>query len=441
VRPLQGLIGLVVFVACGDGGGEAMPQGTGATDDSGPGSSEGSGAMEADDGSTSSGLTGSDGDPQGDSSTGEPPDPCGNGVMDPGEACDDANEIDGDGCNADCFTSGQVEWMQTFDSSPTAQDVVQGLAVGASGLTAIVGEAGYLTSQRFTAVYAADGTPGFQLVETGGPEDVAILDDDAIVLAGSSAGQLLVRRISAGGDVVWEVSDPETPGATARSVVLDEAGEILVGGESPVGGMIWRFDGRGAQLGAFAIAETLGVVDVRPTATTLLVAGQTSENTNPFAAELGTDGAQIWWHERNSPPATEDVAASIGVDAAGYVTALYFLPDQMIPVINRFEPGGAIVYQELQPFPDVAIGNVLVDPDGDLFIGGYRYDAAVEIADAWIARVTSDLDLVWEQTLVNQPNNSEARILAFAPDHRLIVTGGVQAGSNDVNVWVARMTE
>jgi len=33
----------------------------------------------------------------------EPPDPyCGDGKLDPGEECDDGNNVDGDGCDADC---------------------------------------------------------------------------------------------------------------------------------------------------------------------------------------------------------------------------------------------------------------------------------------------------------------------------------------------------
>lgn len=436
MRRFHGLLALVV--GCG-GGGEAMSQGTDGTGDGGSGSTAAPEATEEDDGALSSDSTDGGDDPQGDSSTGEPPDLCGNGMMDPGEACDDANEIDGDGCNADCSLSGQIEWMQTFDSSPTAQDVVQGLAVSSSGLTAIVGEAGYLSSKRFTAVYEADGTPGYQLVETGGPEDVAFLDDDAIVMAGAAAGELLVRQITPQGEVVWQVSDPQTPGSKAWSVVIDDAGEIVLGGQAPGGGMVWRFDARGTKLGAFTIAEAIGVIDVRPTATTLLVSGQAVENTNPFAAELGTDGAQLWWHERNSAPATDDVGASIGIDGAGYVTALYFLPDQLIPNIVRFEPGGAVAFQQLQPFPDTGLGHLLVDEGGDLFLAGFLYSDP--IADTWVARVTSDLEVLWEQTIVQQPYNSEARLLAFAPDHRLMVTGGVQAPNGDVNVWLARMTE
>ncbi len=39
---------------------------------------------------------------------------CGDGSADPGEECDDANDIDGDGCNRDCLESGGVVWLRTL---------------------------------------------------------------------------------------------------------------------------------------------------------------------------------------------------------------------------------------------------------------------------------------------------------------------------------------
>ena len=36
---------------------------------------------------------------------------CGDGVVDPGEACDDGNNVNGDGCNQDCALPGQPQWI------------------------------------------------------------------------------------------------------------------------------------------------------------------------------------------------------------------------------------------------------------------------------------------------------------------------------------------
>jgi cysteine-rich repeat protein len=38
---------------------------------------------------------------------------CGDGILDAGEACDDGNNIDGDGCDADCsIDRGNLAWIQ-----------------------------------------------------------------------------------------------------------------------------------------------------------------------------------------------------------------------------------------------------------------------------------------------------------------------------------------
>ena len=59
--------------------------------------------------SSSSDDSGTEGD---DASSGsdDPREYCPNGVVDPGEECDDGNDLDGDGCNRDCFPSAQELW-------------------------------------------------------------------------------------------------------------------------------------------------------------------------------------------------------------------------------------------------------------------------------------------------------------------------------------------
>lgn len=53
--------------------------------------------------------------------------PCGDGVVDPGEACDDANVIDGDGCDANCTATacgnGVIDPSEVCDPADPAWDV------------------------------------------------------------------------------------------------------------------------------------------------------------------------------------------------------------------------------------------------------------------------------------------------------------------------------
>jgi cysteine-rich repeat protein len=49
-----------------------------------------------------------------------PPATCGNGTLDPGEACDDGNTKSGDGCSATCMPDGAPASAQTCPGQPVA---------------------------------------------------------------------------------------------------------------------------------------------------------------------------------------------------------------------------------------------------------------------------------------------------------------------------------
>lgn len=53
---------------------------------------------------------------------------CGDGALDPGEDCDDGNDIDADGCNHDCVVSASVLWSVATDSQDCS-----GLTLDAEG--------------------------------------------------------------------------------------------------------------------------------------------------------------------------------------------------------------------------------------------------------------------------------------------------------------------
>ena len=73
---------------------------------------------------------------------------CGDGVLDPGEQCDDGNNVDGDGCSAVCTVEGGGEgctpgyWRQEhhFDSYPAPPYSPDTLFVDAFGVDAFPGQ-------------------------------------------------------------------------------------------------------------------------------------------------------------------------------------------------------------------------------------------------------------------------------------------------------------
>ncbi|MEM6996967.1 MAG: hypothetical protein AAF721_41070, partial [Myxococcota bacterium] len=112
--------------------------GTGGADSGGGGTTTGvpdpdvGSDPEGGDGGTTTMPNGETTDPVGDGS-GAPVGECGNGIVEGDEACDDDNDIVGDGCRPDCTRSGEPVWINEF--SPNE---------GESVFRAVVLSGGYL---------------------------------------------------------------------------------------------------------------------------------------------------------------------------------------------------------------------------------------------------------------------------------------------------------
>jgi len=121
---------------------------------------------------------GSDG--AGDGTVVVPPPPCGNGVTDPGEECDDGNRLNGDGCTWDCrIGSGDpvgppdpeavacraepARRLDTVDAPPVAGSPALLAVIGLREVLAAVWNRHPLSAEEQSAIsgrfLAADGTP------------------------------------------------------------------------------------------------------------------------------------------------------------------------------------------------------------------------------------------------------------------------------------------
>ncbi len=182
--------------------------------------------------------------------TGDPNDPCGNGVIDGFEACDDGNRTNGDGCNADCTPSGQVRWAVTFDGG-AGVDCAEGVAADSEGN---VVAAGFVS----TAMQGEDlwvrklGLDGNPLWTVGGDEAfgddryraVAVGDDDSIFVAGFITADaplegrnIVVRKLDPEGGELWTqtYNNPYSGSDDqAYAVVATADGGVLVVGEEVV---------------------------------------------------------------------------------------------------------------------------------------------------------------------------------------------------------------
>lgn len=159
----------------------------------------------------------------GDGTTTEEPgvDTCGDGVLDPGELCDDGNVLAGDDCLPNC-TPGTGTALPSidlvFEGTPTCLTTIDGAVIGEAAHVLALG--GWTWDTPVGALVQGVALPEGQplpgsFVHPGGVFDrridaVATAADGDIVVAGhidtdpqQLAGHLWLARLSPVGDVVW----------------------------------------------------------------------------------------------------------------------------------------------------------------------------------------------------------------------------------------------
>ncbi|MCA9705084.1 MAG: hypothetical protein KDK70_04440 [Myxococcales bacterium] len=138
-----------------------------------------------DDTTTSTGLAGTD-----DTTTGGVVG-CGNGLLEPGEDCDDGNGVDSDGCNNDCTISGAVLWSHTHASGDDEHDEAFAVAVDDAGRAYVAGAVGSIDHGFWVRQYTADDEVGWTYLfdEPGTSETAraAAIGGDALHVVGERA--------------------------------------------------------------------------------------------------------------------------------------------------------------------------------------------------------------------------------------------------------------
>lgn len=224
-------------------------------DDASSGSGDASGDGDSGDGTTSSSSA---------SGTDEGPslEHCGDGVLDPGEECDDGNDVGADGCNVDCVASGSIRWSMQLD------DVGCGLlAVDRQGGVFVSG-----TSEPSSYWVAHIVEPGEIVWQTpDGPLPAPLVGLSEGVLTGwknlPSEGQGLVLAYDGAGMVRSEtvLDAPSTEGLvfSRHARVAPGQDPVLVTHTELTGGTeqltFLRFDFAGNMVDARVVAEGIGL--------------------------------------------------------------------------------------------------------------------------------------------------------------------------------------
>ncbi|HWB73867.1 MAG TPA: hypothetical protein VG755_02905, partial [Nannocystaceae bacterium] len=159
---------------------------------------------------------------------------CGNGVADPGEPCDDGNEIVGDGCNPGCIPAGEVVWSIVvdnggFDGAFTIEPFANGdLAVGVAvatdegaqpGVWRIDADGNVIWQWSFGIEMPWSGAYTWGL-------DIDEAHDELIAVSAHGGSQIAIGVVDASGATRWSTLVE----GTSFGIAVDTAGELWSAG-------------------------------------------------------------------------------------------------------------------------------------------------------------------------------------------------------------------
>lgn len=312
---------------------------------------------------------------------------CGDGLVDPGEACDDANDEPNDGCDRACQPSGRVEWTVV----PSHGFVAEDLALDPAGRILLSGPG---ADEPVLLALAVDGTELWRKPMSGtgrlavdpsgriflgtqsgtvhavGPTTADLWDftaevpegvhqvvigidatEDAVytgTLEAETSVRLTVRRHDpATGAVVWETRTPADISAIAEDLAVAGDRVIAVGRtfdpeDDPNEPMLVVFDTAGALL-SIELDDTI----VRPWASVaamddggMVIAGS-SVGDDFILRRLGPDRLEQWTHAPAGTSGSRPQRVAVGPGERIAVVG-FDAPDNFASVVRLHDGTGAI---------------------------------------------------------------------------------------------------
>jgi hypothetical protein len=137
-----------------------------------------------------------------------------------------------DGWIARYSPAGALRWSLSLAGPGPDADVLRAVAIGPDDSIAAVGA---LDGASTIRVYSADGTPRWDATAADGPSWSSVAVDPAgdVVVTGSAGSDLVVRKYTPAGDVVWE---RRLASARGNAVAIGARGEVLVCGSITTAG-------------------------------------------------------------------------------------------------------------------------------------------------------------------------------------------------------------
>jgi cysteine-rich repeat protein len=400
---------------------------------------------------------------------------CGDGEIDEGEQCDDANDVDGDGCNSDCRMSGSEIWTTTYASPGFVVDRAYGLAIDRRGDIAVIG---HVTVEGQGAnvwirKYTTDGEAAWTWVLDGDAHldeegwSILVDDNDDFIAAGyvtttTGGPDAWIGKLSADGFLVWEARQDGGVARVdqARGVAFARGGDLaLVGYATPATTTdteLWlqRRSADGQSVRWTAIREGLpgGMPDRGHTIFAIeddfVVAGykQDQDNGQHHWIERIDGGGGTVWADEGALGGVQGVITAVrgtmtgDLILAGWQAAAGGDSDMWL---QRRDAGGTVRWESIVGSPggaDDRANVIAVTSDGGFVVGG-EMGAGAGSTDAWIRRYSAMDTEVWTDT-ISGPAGDRDTIwgLGWDPDGNLVACGYIASPATSWDIWVRKYT-
>jgi cysteine-rich repeat protein len=436
----------------------------GALSSSGGGGSTTGGALSSSgvDGSTSGGST-----TGGDGSTTLPMDLCGDGVLDPGEGCDDGNKLSGDGCLPGCTPGVGVALgpldLPPFDPSgyPVCLTLLGravldpptlGLVLG--GPLSYFGPEGQTAAHIESCPLPAAAPLVWSWSEYAGPHDrrigrLSTAENGDVLAAGTVytdpqdlSGFLWLARFTPAGELVW-LRDHESIPSRPNDLAASPSGDIIVVGQfagwvqKPKGAWVHAFDADGALVWEYA-APTDDEWRLLYEGVTVATDGSVHATGRGGPADLSfqhvvvesfsADGAPLWQVELNSPKFKSGLPSDIVVTTQGaLVVAIQQGNNSQVgdqTALVALDSEGGLLWWEDNPPPELfyeGAGPLVAAPDGGVFVAWTRFNGE-DFPQAQVARHGATGETLWSINYAGEP----AKDAAFGADNLLYLLQGDQ---------------
>lgn len=473
--PSQGLAG------CGgdDGSADGTTTATstaGTAGTAGPSTSEGSTSAAPDttaaDPSTSS-LDGptTDDPTTGNPTTGDTPASCGDAMLDEGEACDDGNDVDADGCNVDCTISGSVLWFHSQAGGLGLDDHAFGIAVDAEGRAYVAGEmTGAVDSDFWVRRYVDDALDWTRIYDGAAGNDGAravALSGDSVYVAGyrvvpGQSHDVWLRSFSLDGTAGWEASynDALSGSNVGQGVAVDPGGNVIVAANESVGdplapqvdGWVREYTGGGAPVWTVGYGGAAGGNDsARAVATdgsgrvaVVGIEAVSGQGTDMWIRVYDTNGGVQWTATYANANALDDETSAVAFDGDGNVIVAGYEIDPVIPWrlwLAKYDPAGTPLWTQTwdgDTLEGARAHGVAVDDTGDIVVTGQHRVAGSN--QLLVRKHDPNGNQRWVTTIEGFPETGQTGLaVAIGPGRRIWVAGGVDFGVDGRDAYVARL--